>query len=258
MAKKIVFAVHKGGAGKTTSAKNIAVALALAGNRTLLVDLDEQANATEGMGVDPGAVPATVNDLFKHAHLEPASALIATYVDGLHLLAGHEDLASTESGMTIQRGDPNAPDPVLALRGILAPLESLYDFIIIDTPPSLKFMTINALAAADELVVPIAASAYNEKGVRSTITAYERAVENYNPSLRLRGLLITRLKPTLASRNVRGIVGERYSHLVLPQLIVESTAVDEAEQIHQSVVLYDPNSAAALGYKRVAEILING
>ncbi|MDX3840066.1 MULTISPECIES: ParA family protein [Streptomyces] len=258
MAKKIAIAIHKGGVGKTTTAKNIAAAMALAGHRTLLVDLDEQANATKGLGIDPAGLPVTLNNLFVNPEIEIPSAVLETLVDGLHLIAGHPDLSRTETGMALQRTDPTAPDPIAALKGLLAELEDDYDFIILDTPPSLNYMTINALAAADELVIPAAASAYSQDGLARTIEAYERAVGSYNPTLRLRGILVTRFKRTLASSAVFDGIGEAYKDLVIPQLIVESTAVDEAEQLNQPVVIYDPQSHAAQGYKRVAEILTNG
>ncbi|MFG2681787.1 ParA family protein [Streptomyces sp. NPDC048392] len=258
MAKKIAIAIHKGGVGKTTTAKNLAAALAQAGRSTLLVDLDEQANATKGLGVDPTAVAVTLNDLFVNPELDPVSAVLGTDVDGLHLIAGHPDLSRTETGMALQRTDPTAPDPIEALKGILADLDARFDYIVMDTPPSLNYMTINALAAADELVIPAAASAYSEDGLARTIEAYERAVATYNPTLRLRGILVTRVKRTNASTAVFEGIGEAYKDLVIPQLIVESTAVDEAEQLNQPVVLYDPESPAAKGYERVAEILTNG
>lgn len=257
MAKKIAVAIHKGGVGKTTTAKNIAAALAMRGKRTLIIDLDEQANATKGLGVDPTTLEATINDLFADPDRDPMSILLQTAVEGLHLMPAHPDLAKTETGMGLQRADPNAPDPIGALKLLLKSLEDRYDYIVFDTPPALNYMTINALAAADEVLIPAAASAYTEGGVTRTWEAYERAKGSYNPGLLKARILITRVKHTNASGIVSEALNTEYADFVLPQIIVESTAVDEAEQLGQPVVLYDPTSPAALGYIKVAEILDN-
>src|SRR5579859_2525422 len=108
MARKIAIAIHKGGVGKTTTAKNLAAALALKGKRTLLVDLDEQANATKGMGINPNELQATLNDL-SDPNRDPVSVIVATAIEGLHLLPAHPDLAKTEAGMAFLRSNPSNP-----------------------------------------------------------------------------------------------------------------------------------------------------
>ena len=255
MAKKIAIAIKKGGVGKTTTAKNLAAAMAIRGYRTLLIDLDQQANATKGLGFDPEGLEATLNDLFADPTRDAASVALKTPIDGLHLIPGHPNLAKTETGMAFQRADPSAPDPIGALKAILEPLETSYDFMLFDTPPSINYMTINALAAADELLIPAAAFAYTEDGVQKTLEEYQRAVKSYNPSLQLRGILITRVKRTNAAVAVLDGIQRAYQQAVLPHAIVESTAVDEAEQLSQPVVVYDPESPAARGYTFVAGVL---
>ena len=255
MAKKIAIAIRKGGVGKTATANNLAAALAMKGRRTLLVDVDEQANATKGFGINPLVLSATLNDLFANDELDPASVVVEAGVKNLHILAGHPHLSRTETGMALQRADPTAPDPIGTLKAILEPLDSQYDFIIFDTPPAINYMTINALAAADELLIPAAASADTEDGIAEILGEYQRAVQRYNPSLRFRGVLVTRLKRTNASVMVYNNIIEAYPEATLPQTIVEATAVDEAKQLNQPVVLYDPESVAAQGYVRIAEML---
>ena len=218
MARKIAVAIHKGGVGKTTTAKNLAAALALKGKRTLLVDLDEQANATKGLGIDPLALQATLNDLFVDPNRATSSVIFATGIDGLHILPAHPDLAKTETGMALQRADPNNPDPIGTLKLLLEPLNDYYDFMIFDTPPSLNYMTINALAAADEVLIPAAASAYTEDGINRTWAACERARKTYNRSLRSPRILVTRTKRTNASGMVLDGVNKLYLESVIPQI----------------------------------------
>lgn len=142
--------------------------------------------------------------------------VVSTNIPRLYLLPAHPNLAKTETGMTIQRADPTAADPIDTLKSVISPIEDDYDFIIFDTPPSLKYMTINALAAADELLIPAAASAYSEDGLARTLDAYERAVRTYNPTLRLRSILFTRVKRTNAASAVLDGIKDVYHDQIIP------------------------------------------
>jgi chromosome partitioning protein len=134
MAKKVAIAIKKGGVGKTVTSKNVAAAVGMKGKRVLLVDVDEQANATKGLGYDPKALSGTLNSLFANADLDPRSVIIKTEL-GLDLLPGHAQLKSTETGMALQRSDPSQPDPIYTLKGIIDTIEDDYDFIFFDTRP---------------------------------------------------------------------------------------------------------------------------
>jgi len=148
MAKKIVVTLRKGGSGKTTTAINLATALLKKGKKVLLVDLDPQANATISVGIDPTTLPRHINTLFTDINAQPQEIIITTEF-GLHLIPAHPDLADTEAGMRATQ--------IGLLKAILEPLEATYDFIVLDTPPSESYLTANALAVADEIVIPLQA-----------------------------------------------------------------------------------------------------
>src|SRR5262245_7764099 len=148
MAKRIAVTMRKGGSGKTTTVVNLAAALLEIGRRVLLVDLDPQANATIAVGIDPLSGRRGINDLFVDDTLAPGEAITRTDF-GLDVITSHAELARTESGMT-------ASD-VVALRGILQSLEAQYDYILLDTPPSESYLTVNALSYVDDVIIPLQA-----------------------------------------------------------------------------------------------------
>jgi chromosome partitioning protein len=155
MARKIVVTLRKGGSGKTTTAINLATALHGLGRRTLLIDLDPQANATLAVGIDPTALQKHVEHLFTTLDTQPEDVIVRAPF-GLPVLPSHPDLSRTEAGMKATQ--------VGMLRGLLEPLEAAYDVVVIDTPPSESYLTVNALVAADEVIIPCRPTTWRCRG----------------------------------------------------------------------------------------------
>ncbi len=245
MTKKIVITLRKGGSGKTTTAVNLATALHLMGKRVLLVDLDPQANATLAVGIDPTTLPKNINHLFTRIDATPDEVVTQTAF-GLSTLPSHPDLALTESGMKATQ--------VGMLRGLLAPLESSYEIIVLDTPPSESYLTVNALAAADEVIIPLQAHYLALQGLAQALTQVDQVRNGLNPPLKVAGILPTLVNArTNISKAVLEDVKSNYPHLVYPIGIEYSVKHSEASLAGQPIVLYDPNHQGAVAYTQLAE-----
>ncbi len=245
MAKKIAITLRKGGSGKTTTAVNLAAALQLKGKRVLLVDLDPQANATLAVGIDPTTLGKNINHLFTTIDTEPGEVVTHTAF-GLALLPSHPDLALTESGMKATQ--------VGLLRGLLAPFEMAYELIIIDTPPSESYLTVNALAAADEVIIPLQAHYLALQGLAQALTQIEQVQNGLNPRLKVAGILPTLVNArTNISKAVLEDVKQNYAHLLYPIGIEYSVKHSEASLAGLPIVLYDPTHQGAIAYMQLAE-----
>lgn len=249
MAHIIAVTLRKGGSGKTTTAINLATALQQKGQRVLLVDLDPQANATISVGIDPLTLEKNLNHLFIDYDIQPQDVIAQTDF-GLFLLPSHPDLAETEAGMKATQ--------IGLLKGILAPLEEQYDFIVIDTPPSESYLTVNSLAAANEVIVPLQTHYLAMRGLQEVMDEIEHVRRGLNPKLKVAGILPTMVNVrTNIAKTVLDAVRGQYQDLVYPFQIDFSIRHTEASLAGRPIVLYDPHHQGAQAYIRLAETFLS-
>lgn len=250
MAKTIAIANQKGGVGKTTTAINLSTALAKSDRRILLVDIDPQANATSGLGIARNTVQRNIyhalvlQETIKNVVLE--TQFLVSIVPSDRNLAGAE----------IELID--LPEREFLLARSLESIKSNYDYIILDCPPSLNLLTINALAAADSLLVPIQCEYYALEGVTelfNTLTSIRRAV---NPILKIEGLLLTMYDDRInLSEAVASDLREFYGNLVLRTVVPRNVRLAEAPSHGKPIIYYDPRSRGAESYLQLAEEIIS-
>jgi chromosome partitioning protein len=239
--------MRKGGSGKTTTTVNLAAALALRGKRTLLVDLDPQANATVAVGINPLTLKHHVGKLLSDPSINPKAALYkASY--GLFILPSHVDLAKTESGM-------KATD-VHALKGLLEPLLEDYDYVLVDTPPSESVLTAGALTFANEVIFPLQAHYFAMEGLAQAMDQVEKVKKGLNKDIKVIGILPTMVNPrTNISKSVIDTATAAYPDLVYPFSVDYSVRHPEATLAGVPIVVYDPTHNGAVMYKKLAEAI---
>ena len=250
MAQVLAFVNQKGGVGKTTSAINIAHYIALEGKRVLLLDLDPQGNASSGLGIDIRSLEKTLY----HALIggEPLEGIILeTRVPKQHLLPSSQSLAGAEVELI------NIPNREYRLYELVNRLRPYYDFIIIDSPPSLGLLTINGLVASDGVVIPVQTEYYALEGLSQLLATIQLVQENLQPNLEIFGALLTLYdRRNRLARQVVSEVNKHFPGPVFDSVIPRSVRLAEAPSYGKSIFDFDSLSKGARSYKSVAREIV--
>ena len=249
MARIIAIANQKGGVGKTTTAVNLAAALTRTPKRVLLVDLDPQGNATMGSGVEKRALAASLTDVLLDG-MPTADALVRSE-DGFDLLPGNIDLTAAEIRLMDEDGREQR------LKQALAAVRGNYDFILVDCPPSLSLLTLNALNAADSVLVPMQCEYYALEGLSALLETIDALKDRLNPQLEIEGVLRTMfdVRNNLANA-VSAELTNHFGDLVFRTIIPRNVRLAEAPSHGQSIIGYDKASRGGVAYLGLAGELL--
>ena len=249
-ARVIAMCNQKGGVGKTTSSINIAGALSQYGRRVLIVDFDPQGAATVGLGINANAVEDTVYTALFNPRMDVHAVIQHTDFENLDIMPSNIDLSAAEVQLVTEVGR----EQVLA--GVLRQVKDEYDVIIIDCQPSLGLLTVNALTAADGVIIPVAAEFFALRGVALLMQSIEKVQSRINPSLEVYGVLVTMFTHTLHCDEVLQRIYEAFQGKVFHSVISRSIKLPDSTVAAVPITIYAPNHKTAKEYREVARELI--
>jgi chromosome partitioning protein len=246
----VAVANQKGGVGKTTTSINLAAALAQKGLRTLLLDLDPQGNATLSF-VDPSAIHGSIYELLVDPNVTAESVIVPAELPSLHVIGARISLAKAEVKLVGEF------DSHFRLKDKIDPVRDRYDYIVIDTPPTLGILTVNALVAATHLLVPIQSSYFALEGTDDLLETFEKIRARPNPALQFLGVVITlHDRRTVLSRDIQKQIREVFGDKVFRTVISKSVRLEESPAYRQSIFTFAPTSSGAVEYYSLSEEVI--
>ena len=250
MGKIIALANQKGGVGKTTTAINLAASLATLEKKVLLVDADPQANSSSGIGVDIANVETSIYDCLI-SDVDPHEAIYTTDIENFDIIPSHINLVGAEIEMV------NLPDREQVMKKIFKPLVKEYDYILIDCLPSLGLITVNALTAADSVIIPVQCEYFALEGISKLLNTIRIIKKKLNPELQIEGFLLTVYDGRLRlSNQIYTEVKKHFQELVFKTVIQRNVKLSEAPSHGLPVILYDSGSRGALNYLALAKEII--
>ena len=250
MGRIIAIANQKGGVGKTTTAINLAASLAALEKTVIIIDADPQANATSGIGIDTRQLKSTLYDCLVDGK-EPYDTVMVSNVENLSVMPSNIDLVGGEIEML------DRPEREKILKGILSKISGNYDYVIIDCSPSLGLLTVNALTAANSVIIPVQCEYFALEGLGKLLNTIKIIQGNLNPDLEIEGFLLTMYDSRLRlSNQVAEEVNKHFQQMVFKTIIQRNVKLSEAPSFGQPAILYDADSRGTVNYLNLAKELI--